>query len=88
VHHIGLVPPCREHVGERLSGVLVLCEGFVDIAGHGAINVSLSVVPGELYATKKRTCHVNCNGVVLLQCVNEVVHVMHNGTFDAKVIYH
>ncbi len=69
-------------------GVLVLCEGFVDIAGHVAINVSLCVVPGELYATKKRTCYVDCNGVVLLQCVNEGVHVVHVGKFDAKVIFH
>ncbi len=27
-------------------GVLVLCEGFVDVSGHVAINVSLRVVPG------------------------------------------
>ncbi len=68
--------------------MLVLCEGFVDIARHVAIDVSLHIVPGELYVTKKRTTHVDCNGVMLLQCIDKVVHVMHVGNFDAKVIYH
>ncbi len=76
-------------LGRDWFGVLVLCEGegFVDKAGHVAINVSLHVVPGELYAAKKRTRHVVCNGVVLLQCIDKVVHVMHVGNFDAKDIY-
>ncbi len=75
-------------LGRDWFGVLVLCEGFVDIARHVTINVSLRVVPDELYAAKKRTRHVNCNGVMLLQCMDEVVHIMHVGNFDAKVIFH
>jgi hypothetical protein len=78
----------RSMLGRDWFGVLVLCEGFIDISGHVAISMSSRVVPGELYAAKKRTCHVNCNGVVLLQCVDKVVHLMHVGNFDAKVIYH
>ncbi len=39
-------------LGSDQFGVLVLCEGFVDVAGHVAIDMSLCVVPGELYATK------------------------------------
>ncbi len=75
-------------LGKDQFGVLVLCEGFADIAKHVAIDVSLCIVPGEFYAAKKRTRHVDCNSVVLLQCINEVVHVVHVGNFDAKVIYH
>ncbi len=74
-------------LGSDWFGVLILREGFVDIAGHVAINVSLCIVPGELHATKKRTHQVNCNGVMFLQRINEVVHVMHVGNFDAEVIY-
>jgi hypothetical protein len=58
------------------------------MAGHVAINVSLHAVPGKLYAAKKRTRHVECNGVVLLQCINEVDHVVHVGNFDAESVYH
>jgi hypothetical protein len=75
-------------LGRDRFGVLVLCEGFVDILGHVAINVSLHVVSDELYAAKKRSHHVNFNGVVLLQCIDKVVHVMHVGNHDAKVIHH
>ena len=39
-------------------------------------------------AAKKRTCHVDCNGVVFLQYIDEVVHVMHVGDYDAKIIHH
>jgi hypothetical protein len=99
LHGVDLHPlnPCTildwcRHVGRMLGkdwfGMLVLCESFVDIAGHMAIGMSLHVVSGELYAAKKRSLHVDCNGVVLLQCINKVVHVMHIGNFDAKVIYH
>jgi hypothetical protein len=75
-------------LGSDWFGVLILCEGFVDIAGHVAIDMPLRIVPGGLYAAKKKTCQVDCNGVMFLQCVNQVVHVMHVGNFDAKVIYH
>ncbi len=37
---------------------------------------------------KKRTRHVNCHGVVFLQCIDEVVHVVHAGDLDAKIINH
>ena len=37
---------------------------------------------------KKRTRHVDCHGVVFLQCVDEVVHVVHVGDLDAKIINH
>jgi hypothetical protein len=39
-------------LGSDQFGVLVLCEGFVDVTGHVAINVSLLVVPGELNSAK------------------------------------
>jgi hypothetical protein len=45
-------------LGRDWFGVLVPCEGFVDIAGHVTTNVSLCIGPGELYAAKKRTRHV------------------------------
>ncbi len=32
--------------------------------------------------------HVDCNGVVLLQCVNKVIHVVRVDNFDVKVMYH
>ncbi len=32
--------------GRDRFGVLVLCEGFVDVPGHVAIDVSLCIVPG------------------------------------------
>ncbi len=38
--------------------------------------------------TKKRTHHVDCHSVVFLQCMDEVVHVMHVGDLDAKIISH
>jgi hypothetical protein len=75
-------------LGRDWFGVLVFCEGFVDIAGHVAIHVSLHLVPGELYAAKKRTPYVDSNGVVLLLCIDKVGNVVHVGSFDAKVIYH
>jgi hypothetical protein len=37
---------------------------------------------------KKRTRHVNCHGVVFLQCVDEVVHVVHVSDLNAKIINH
>ncbi len=74
--------------GRDWFGVLVLHVGFVDIAGHVAINMSLCIVPGKLYAAKMRTRHVDCNCVMLLQGIDDVVHVVHVGNFDAKVIYH
>ncbi len=75
-------------LGRDWFGMLLLCEGFVDIARHVATGVSLRVVPGELYAAIKKICHVNCNSVMLLQCVDKVVNVMHLGNFDAEFIYH
>jgi hypothetical protein len=39
-------------------------------------------------AAKQRTCHVDCHGVVFLQCIDEVVHVVHVGDLDAKTINH
>jgi hypothetical protein len=75
-------------LGSDRFGVLVLCEGFVDVSGHVTINVSLPVVPGELYSAKKKTRHIDCNGVMFLQCIDEVVHVVHVGNFYAKVIDH
>ncbi len=44
-------------LGRNWFGVLVLREGLIDIAGHVAINMFWCIVPGELYATKKRTHH-------------------------------
>ncbi len=41
--------------GSDWLGVLVLSEGFVVIAGNVAIDVSLRVFPGEMYAAKERT---------------------------------
>ncbi len=75
-------------MGSDQFGVLVLREGFDDVFGHVAIDVSLRVVPGELYSAKERTPHVDCNSVMFFHCVNEVVHVGHVGKFYAKVIYH
>ncbi len=57
-------------LGSDWFGVMVLCEGFVDIAEHVAIDLSLHVVPSELYATKERTHQVDCNSVMFLQRVN------------------
>ncbi len=43
-------------VGSRLGsdrlGVLVFCKGFVDVAGHVAMDMSLNIIPGEFYSTK------------------------------------
>jgi hypothetical protein len=75
-------------LGRDWFEVLVLHGGLVDKAGHVVINVSLRVVPGELYAAKKNTHHVDCNSVVLLQFIAEETHVVQVGNFDAKVINH
>jgi hypothetical protein len=75
-------------LGRDWFGVLVFFKGFVYLARHVAINVSLNVIPGELYSAKKRTRHVNGHSVIFLQCINEVGHVVHVGNFYAKVIYH
>jgi hypothetical protein len=75
-------------LGSDQFGVLLLCEGFVDVSGHVAIIVSLCLVSGELYSAKQQTRHFGCNGVMFLQCVNEVVHYVHFGNFYAKVIHH
>jgi hypothetical protein len=37
---------------------------------------------------KQRTRQVDCHGVVFLQCVDEVVLVVHVGDLDAKIINH
>ncbi len=39
-------------------------------------------------AAKKRTYHVDSNGVVFYQCIDKVVHVVHVGDLDAEIIYH
>ena len=39
-------------LGRDQCGVLVLHEGFVDISGHVAINVSLRMIPGKLDSEK------------------------------------
>ncbi len=75
-------------LGRDWFGVLVLCEGFVYVPRHVAIDVSLQVVPGKMNAAKKKTRHVDCNGVVFLQCIDKVVHVVHVGDLDAKIIHH
>jgi hypothetical protein len=39
-------------LGSDRFEVLLFLEGFVDVAGHEAINVSLNVIPGELCLAK------------------------------------
>ncbi len=40
-------------LGRDWFGGLVLCEGFVDVPGHMAIDVSKRVVPGKMNTAKK-----------------------------------
>jgi hypothetical protein len=75
-------------LGRDWCGVLVLWEGFVDVPGHMAIDVSYRVVPGYMSTAKQRTRQIDCHCVVLLQCVDEVILVMHVGDLDAKIIKH
>jgi hypothetical protein len=75
-------------LGRDWFGVLVLYEGFVDVPGHMAIDMSKCVVLGEMNTTKKRTRHFDCHGVVILQCIDEVVHVVNVGDLDARIINH
>ncbi len=37
---------------------------------------------------KKRTRHIDYHGVMFLQCVDKMVHVMHVGDLDAVIINH
>ncbi len=37
---------------------------------------------------KQRPYQVDCHNVVFLQCVDEVIHVVHVGDLDAKIINH
>ncbi len=42
----------RSMLGSDWFGVLVLSESFDDVARHVAIDMSLCIVPGEVYAAK------------------------------------
>ena len=69
------------------AGVLEALQVFVDVVGHGDVDVVLWVVPiygqSEVLATK----WVDSDGLMLLECINEVGGVGGGKEFDAKVVY-
>ena len=61
-------------------------KSFLNILGHGDVNISVWVVPFEGKATIEGTGPVNGDGVVLLECIDEVLGIGFVDVFDAKVI--
>jgi hypothetical protein len=48
--------------------------------------MAMGVVPRELNAAEQGAFVVNCNGVMLLECLLQVFEVGHVRHFDAKVV--
>jgi hypothetical protein len=66
--------------------VLVFCGRLRVLSGHVCVDMAVDVVPCEFDTAEECALPVNCNCVVLLQCLFEVDHVGFVCYLDAEVI--
>ena len=62
-------------------------ECFDDVPRHGEFNGSVVVVPFEVYSEEYGAFPVNCDGVCLFECFDEVLGVVVACVFHTEVVY-
>ena len=61
-------------------------ECFHDVPRHGEFYSAVFVVPFQVYAEEDGACPVDCDGVCVFECVDEVSSVVLTCVFDTKVV--
>ena len=91
VFHLG--PICRRKIfvgvflRARGYGVLEVLKGFADRVGHGDVDLIVRVIPIDGKSAVLAFRWVNCDGLIILECVEEVGGVVGGNEFYSKVIY-
>ena len=62
------------------------CKGFVDVIGHREIDGAIGVIPQQMDAAEELTVGINCEVVVFLEAVDEMIGVGLADDFDSKVV--
>ena len=69
------------------GGVLEVFQGLADGVGHGYVEVFYWVVPIYGHYAVLSTRPIDGDGVILLECINDVGGVVGGREFNAKVVY-
>ena len=68
-------------------GVLEALQGFADGFGHGDVGVVFRVVPIDGKSAVLAARWVDCDGLIIPECIEEVGAIIVGEEFDSKVIY-
>ena len=87
----GTIRRCEPFVGRILGafggGLLEAFQGFSDGVGHGDVDVVFWVVPIDGQSLVLAARPVDGDGVMILECIDEVGDVVGGKEFYAEVVY-